>query len=59
MFQYTTTTVINSALDSNGVTPKYSGDANAFKVTRVGTFKKDNIQFFLHLDDNLSKVVCI
>ena len=44
MFQYTTTTVINSALDSNGVTPKYSGDANAFKVTRVGTFKKDNIK---------------
>ena len=44
MFQYTTTTVINSALDSNGVTPKYSGDADAFKVTRVGTFKKDNIK---------------
>ena len=44
MFQYTTTTVINSGLDSNGVTPKYSGDANAFKVTRVGTFKKDNIK---------------
>ena len=44
MFQYTTTTVINSALDSNGVTLKYSGDANAFKVTRVGTFKKDNIK---------------
>ena len=44
MFQYTTTTVINSALDSNGVTPKYSGDAKAFKVTRVGTFKKDSIK---------------
>ena len=44
MFQFTTTTVINSGLDSNGVTPKYSGDANAFKVTRVGTFKKDNIK---------------
>ena len=44
MFQFTTTTVINSGLDSNGVTPKYSGDANAFKVTRVGTFKKDSIK---------------
>ena len=44
MFQYTTTTVINSALDSNGVTPKYSGNPDAFKVTRVGTFKKDNIK---------------
>lgn len=44
MFQYTTTTVINSRLDSNGVTDKFKGDANAFKVTRVGTFKKDNIK---------------
>ena len=44
MFQYTTTTVINSGLDSNGVTPKYSGNANAFKVTRVGTFKRDSIK---------------
>lgn len=44
MFQYTTTTVINSNKDSNGVTDKFKGDANAFRVTRVGTFKKDNIK---------------
>lgn len=43
MYQFTTTTIINSNLDSNGVTPKYSGDANAFIVTRVNTFKKANI----------------
>ena len=43
MYQFTTSTVINSALDSNKVTPKYSGDATKFVVTRVNTFKKDNI----------------
>lgn len=43
MYQFTTTTIINSNLDSNGVTDKYSGDANAFIVTRVNTFKKANI----------------
>ena len=43
MYQFTTTTIINSNLDSNGVTAKYSGDANAFIVTRVNTFKKANI----------------
>ena len=43
MYQFTTTTIINSNLDSNGVTAKYSGDANAFIVTRVNTFKRANI----------------
>jgi len=43
MYQFTTTTVINSALDSNGTTAKFSGSATAFTVTRVNTFKKDNI----------------
>lgn len=43
MFQFTTTSVINTKLDSNGVTPKYVGSAEAFKVARVGTFKADNI----------------
>lgn len=43
MYQFTTTTIINSNLDSNGVTAKYSGDANAFIVTRVNTFKEANI----------------
>lgn len=43
MYQFTTTTIINSNLDSNGITAKYSGDANAFIVTRVNTFKKANI----------------
>lgn len=43
MYQFTTTTIINSSLDSNGVTAKYSGDSNKFVVTRVNTFKKANI----------------
>lgn len=43
MYQFTTTTIINSNLDSNGVTAKYSGDAAKFVVTRVNTFKKANI----------------
>ena len=43
MYQFTTTTIINSNLDSNGITAKYSGDANAFIVTRVNTFKRANI----------------
>jgi len=43
MYQFTTATVINSALDSNEVTPKFAGDAAKFVVTRVNTFKKDNI----------------
>ena len=44
MYQFTTTTVINSAKDSNGITDKYVGDANAFAVTRVGKFLKNNIE---------------
>ena len=43
MYQFTTTTVINSNLDSNGTTAKYAGTATDFKVTRVNTFKKANI----------------
>jgi hypothetical protein len=38
MYQFTTTNIINSNLDSNGVTPKYVGTSAAFKVARVGTF---------------------
>lgn len=43
MYQFTTTTIINSNLDSNGTTAKYSADANALTVTRVGKFAKANI----------------
>lgn len=43
MYQFTTTTVINSNLDSNGTSAKYTGTANSFHVTRVNTFKKDGI----------------
>ena len=43
MYQFTTTTIINSNLDSNGTTAKYSGNSTAFTVTRVNTFKKANI----------------
>ena len=43
MFQFTTTTVINSNLDSNGVTAKYAGAATYFQVTRVGKFLTDKI----------------
>lgn len=42
MYQFTTTTVINSALDSSGLN-KYVGTATDFKVLRVNTFKKANI----------------
>jgi len=38
MYQFTTTNIINSNLDSNGTTNKYVGDADKFNVTRVGTF---------------------
>ena len=44
MYQFTTTTVINSNLDSNGVTPKFAGSASGFNVTRVNFFKKDNVE---------------
>lgn len=43
MFQFTTTTIINSAKDSNGTTDKYTGTASAINVTRVGRFLKNNI----------------
>ena len=40
MYQFTTTTIINSSLDSNGTTARYTGSAAGLTVTRVGTFKK-------------------
>ena len=43
MFQFTQTTIINSNLDSNGSTAKYTGAANLFTVTRAGKFVKANI----------------
>jgi len=43
MYQFTTTNIINSALDSNGVTAKYSGTTTVLNIPRVGNFKKDNI----------------
>ena len=45
MYQFTTETIINSALDSNGVLAKYSADDanNVFKVSRVGNFKASEI----------------
>ena len=43
MFQFTATTVINSALDSNGTTAKYVGTASDFTVTRVGKFLASGI----------------
>ena len=43
MYQFTTTTIINSNLDSNGTTAKYAGAATYFQVTRVGKFLTDKI----------------
>lgn len=43
MYQFTTTNIINSSLDSNGVTAKFAGSATQLKVARVNTFLKDNI----------------
>jgi hypothetical protein len=43
MYQYTTTTIINSNLDSNGTTAKFAGSATSFKVTRVNNFLKAGI----------------
>lgn len=43
MYQFTTTTIINSNLDSNGTTSKFAGDADKFVVTRVNTFKAAGI----------------
>ena len=42
MYQFTTTTVINSALDSSGIA-KYVGAASSFEVKRVNKFLKANI----------------
>ena len=43
MYQFSTQTIINSNLDSNGTTAKYKGSSTQLNVTRVGTFKKDKI----------------
>lgn len=43
MYQFTTTTIINSNLDSNGTTAKYTGSATAFNVTRVNKFTANKI----------------
>lgn len=43
MFQFSTQTVINSNLDSNGTTAKYAGTSTDFTVTRVNKFLKNNI----------------
>lgn len=43
MYQFTTTTIINSNLDSNGTTAKYTGSATAFNVTRVNKFLTNKI----------------
>lgn len=42
MFQFTTTTVINSSTDSSGLA-KFSGGSNVFTVKRVNKFLKDNV----------------
>lgn len=43
MYQFTTTTILNSNLDSNGVTAKFTGAATYLNVTRVGKFLTDKI----------------
>lgn len=43
MYQFTTTNVINSTLDSNGVTPKFVGANETLTVSRVGKFAKADI----------------
>lgn len=43
MYQFTTTNIINSSLDSNGTTAKYTGTTTYLQVARVGKFLKDNI----------------
>jgi len=43
MYQFTTTTVINSNLDSNGTTAKYAGSALGLNITRLPFYKKNNI----------------
>lgn len=46
MYQFSTTNIINSALDSNGVLAKFAGTADVFNVARVGSFKDANIVGF-------------
>ena len=46
MYQFTTTTILNSQLDSNGTSAKYTGTSAGLNVTRVGNFKKANIVSF-------------
>lgn len=46
MYQFTTETIINSNLDSNGPTPKYYNTNDIFKVTRVGNFKASEVVSF-------------
>lgn len=43
MYQFSTTNIINSALDSNGVLAKYSSTSDVLNVARVGTFHSANI----------------
>lgn len=43
MYQFSTTNVINSNLDSNGTTAKFTGSTTALTMPRIGNFKKDNI----------------
>lgn len=45
MFQFTTTNIINSNLDSNGVTPKFAASGTTLNVARVGSFKKADIVY--------------
>ena len=43
MYQFTTETIINSNLDSAGLTAKFSGATGLFNVTRVNRFKTANV----------------
>lgn len=43
MYQYSTTNIINSNLDSNGTTAKYAGSSTALTIARVGKFLPANI----------------
>ena len=43
MYQFTTTNIINSNLDSNGTTTRFTGSTTALNVTRVGKFLKSGI----------------
>ena len=45
MYQFTTTNVINSLLDSNGTTAKFSVSGTTLNVARVGSFKKADIVY--------------